>query len=255
MDTQLFNIEANTIWKKAASNAAPEQLHIELDLYKKLLNFFQVGQYFYWVLNVCDYKLDFVSQEIMSLLGYLTSEFSLEFFMDKIHPEDRPSFLNFENRAVEFLTSLPLDKLMKYKITHDFRMKKSDGNYIRLLNQSTVIEHDENGQILRTLGVDTDITLFKSTGKPILSFIGLCGEPSYYDVTAKQIFTVSKESLTKREKQILLLLMDGKLSKEIGDLLHISKLTVDTHRNNMLTKNNLKNTGELITKAIKEGWI
>ena len=61
--------------------------------------------------------------------------------------------------------------------------------------------------------------------------------------------------MTTREKQVLKLLMEGKLSKQISIILNISKQTVDTHRKNMLHKKNLNNTGELIGKAIRYGWI
>ena len=65
----------------------------------------------------------------------------------------------------------------------------------------------------------------------------------------------SKEDLSHREKQILELLIEGKSSKEIGNVLYISKQTVDTHRKNMIHKKNLSNTSELVCKAIRQGWI
>jgi DNA-binding CsgD family transcriptional regulator len=37
--------------------------------------------------------------------------------------------------------------------------------------------------------------------------------------------------------------------------LNIGKQTVDTHRNNMIERNHLRNTSELIAKAIKQGWV
>jgi DNA-binding CsgD family transcriptional regulator len=117
------------------------------------------------------------------------------------------------------------------------------------------IEHDETGRFLRSLGVHTDITYLKQEGKPELPFIGMDGEPSYRDVTSNNIFIESKEELTRREKEVLKLLIEGKLSKEISDVLNISKQTVDTHRKNMLHKKNLSNIGELIGKAIRNGWI
>ena len=144
---------------------------------------------------------------------------------------------------------------MKYKIRYDFRVKKKNGDYIRVLHQSIVIEHGENGEIIRTLAVHTDINHLKPDGKPILSFIGLDGEPSYINVDVEKVFAVTKEFLSRREKQVLKLLIEGKLSKEISDLLHISKETVDKHRKNMITKNNLSNTAELVATAIKKGWI
>jgi len=255
MKLELFNAEATNIWKKAAGGATPEQLRFELDLYKKLLSFFQVGDYFYWVFNLKDFCLDLVSREVFAVLGYEQAEFTLDCLMENIHPDDRPWFLNYENKTGEFLQTLPLEKLMKYKVRYDFRIRKNNGVYIRILNQAIVIEHDNYGQILRTLGVFTDITHLKPEGKPILSFIGIEGEPSFIDVDVQKVFAVSNEFLTQREKQVLTLLIEGRLSKEIGEILHISKQTVDTHRKNMIAKNNLSNTAELVSNAIRKGWI
>ncbi len=61
-------------------------------------------------------------------------------------------------------------------------------------------------------------------------------EPSYIDVALQNIFSESKEDFTLREKQVLKLLIEGKLSKQISSILNISKQTVDTHRKNMLHK-------------------
>jgi len=255
MKLELFNEEANNIWKRANSNKSSDQLQFELDLHKKLLSFFQVGNYYYLVLNLTTFELELASKEIKTVLGYDPSEFNIRYLMDMTHPDDRPYFLNFEHKAAEFFTNLPVEKILKYKIRYDYRIRKKDGEYIRILHQSAVIEHDENGGIIRTLSVHTDITHLKPEGKPTFSIIGLDGEPSYINIDVKKIFTVSKELLSKREKEILLLIMDGKLSKEISEILHISKQTIDTHRNNMITKNNVRNSSELITKAIKQGWI
>ncbi len=82
------------------------------------------------------------------------------------------------------------------------------------------------------------------------------GEVSYMDVASKNIFIESKDELTKREREVLMLLMEGRLSKEISQILKISKQTAwDTHRKNMLCKKKLNNTSELVGKAIRYGWI
>jgi len=52
--------------------------------------------------------------------------------------------------------------------------------------------------------------------------------------------------LSKREKEILKLISDGKASKEIADDLYISVHTVNTHRQNILEKLNVKNSHEAI---------
>jgi len=255
MKLELFSDEANKIWRRAAGESVPDLLEIELPIYKKLLNFFQVGDHYYYVFNLRKLEFDLVSEEIETVLGYHPSEVTIAFLMDKMHPDDRPWFLNFESRTAGFLAQLPPDKIMKYKVRYDYRLKKSNGEYMRILHQAAIVQIDETNAVVRTLGVHTDITHLKKEGKPVMSVIGMDGDPSYLNIDVENLFIESKETLTRREKQVLTLLIEGKLSKEIGGVLNISKQTVDMHRKNMLHKNNLNTTGELIGKAIKQGWL
>jgi len=255
MKFELFNSAASQIWKRSASIAEADQLRLELDLYKKILSFFQVGDYYYYVFNIKNRCIDFMSNEVTHVLGYQPEEMNLRFLLEKIHPDDRPWFLNFENKTGDFLIQLPIEKLMKYKRRYDFRLKKSNGDYIRILQQTMIIDHDKNGGLIRTLGVHTDITHLKAEGRPVFSIIGMDGEPSYIDVDVKKVFAITDEILTTREKEVLVYLIEGKLSKQIASILNISKETVDKHRKNMLYKTKLNNTGELIAKAIRQGWI
>src|SRR5690606_28794608 len=94
-----------------------------------------------------------------------------------------------------------------------------------------------------------------STLKPALSFIGLNGEPSYYNVNAQEVFKTSELQFTKRENEVLIYLLNGHSSSEISKQLHISKHTVDTHRKNLLAKMQVGNTAELISKSIKLGLV
>jgi len=59
--------------------------------------------------------------------------------------------------------------------------------------------------------------------------------------------TIKKYSLTKREIEIIELVVQGKSSKEIGDILFISKHTVDTHRRNIIQKTTIQSISEWIT--------
>jgi len=58
-----------------------------------------------------------------------------------------------------------------------------------------------------------------------------------------------KTYLTKRETEILKLILHGKSSKSIAKVLHISKRTVDGHRANINNKFGVKNTAQLYKKA------
>ena len=58
--------------------------------------------------------------------------------------------------------------------------------------------------------------------------------------------TEKTNSLTKREREVLIVLASGKTSKETGFLLNISSLTVEKHKKNIKEKLNLHTIGELI---------
>lgn len=59
--------------------------------------------------------------------------------------------------------------------------------------------------------------------------------------------------LTKKEKQILKLILTGKTNSEISDALQNSKRTIETHRFNLMKKMNVKNLIELSAKASQFG--
>ena len=56
-------------------------------------------------------------------------------------------------------------------------------------------------------------------------------------------------TLTRREKEILILIAEGITNNEIAAKLFISPYTVDTHRKNLLSKFEVSNTALLIKKA------
>jgi two-component system response regulator NreC len=65
----------------------------------------------------------------------------------------------------------------------------------------------------------------------------------------------SSTVLSNREREIMVLLANGKPNREIGKLLSISVRTVDTHRSNILKKLGFKTNAELVKLAIAEGWV
>lgn len=255
MKPALFKNEFDRMFSWFTSDTTPSPLKLELNLYKHLWNFLLVGDSYYFVMNHHNLSFDFISEEVESIMGYCPAECSLQYMNANIHPDDQPCFLAFVHKMIEFFSQLPVEKLMKYKLRYDIRYKKKNGDYARILYQGVIVELDEDNRLLRSLAVHTDITYLKQEGKPVLSFIGMDGEPSYINVGTKNLFIENKDELSAREKQVLKLLIEGKLSKEISYLLNISKQTVDTHRKNMLKKKHLGNTGELIGKAIRYGWI
>ena len=64
---------------------------------------------------------------------------------------------------------------------------------------------------------------------------------------------VAPAVLTNRELEVLQLVAEGGTTKSIGTRLNISAKTVDTHRQNIMRKLNLRTVAELTKYAVREG--
>jgi DNA-binding NarL/FixJ family response regulator len=65
----------------------------------------------------------------------------------------------------------------------------------------------------------------------------------------------SSHVITRREKEILHLIVDEHTNQEIADKLFLSLRTVENHRNNLLQKLKVKNTAGLVKAAISQGLV
>jgi len=63
------------------------------------------------------------------------------------------------------------------------------------------------------------------------------------------------DSITPREREVLKLLAEGYMNKQIADLLHISVKTVEKHRANIMNKLDLHNAAALTAFAIEKGLV
>lgn len=63
------------------------------------------------------------------------------------------------------------------------------------------------------------------------------------------------QELTRREKEILQLVVKGLTSKQMAEHLHLSQRTVDHHRSNLLRKFNRKNSVEMVNYAVRNGFV
>lgn len=64
--------------------------------------------------------------------------------------------------------------------------------------------------------------------------------------------SMSRGSLTPREREVMKLLADGKTVKESAALLGLSVKTVEAHKSNLMRKLEVHNKAQLITVAIQK---
>ncbi len=101
-----------------------------------------------WNLATGKFRMDAVA---LKMLGYSTrmKEYSGQWWIDQIHPEDRPN----------------VDKLLKAYLQGEtdaygvvFRMKHKKGHYVWISSVGTILYRDEKGNPLLFLGIHRDIT-------------------------------------------------------------------------------------------------
>src|SRR5579862_472871 len=61
--------------------------------------------------------------------------------------------------------------------------------------------------------------------------------------------------LTDREREVLQLLAEGKIIKEMAGILNVSPRTVEFHKNNIVAKTGLRTTAELARYAARQGLV
>lgn len=170
------------------------------------------------------------------------------------HPEDLYRMTELGIEYIKFAQRLPLDTKKHYKLTNDFRMKTKTNDWVRVTKSYICLELDTLGNFwlcLNTLNFSPDT----NTGSPLKSRIVniLTGQTLFFPNLHSTEATVSP--LTERELQILDLLGQGYSSKIVAHILGMSLHTVNTHRQNMLKKTQLKNSAELIKYATETGLL
>jgi Response regulator containing a CheY-like receiver domain and an HTH DNA-binding domain len=122
---------------------------------------------------------------------------------------------------------------------------------MRVYVQHSILEMDKRGNIwlsLRKVDLDPD----QEANKPALSFLQhVDNNEIIYSIHG----TAENDSISERERQVLELISEGYVSKEIAEKLFISEYTVNNHRKSILKKLNANNASEAIKKAVKVGII
>ncbi len=123
--------------------------------------------------------------------------------------------------------------------------------YIQILGLSTfdqkafvqkMMENGASGYVLKNA---TKQELLKAIQTAYKGFKYLSLGASYALKSAKKD-QASYPFITRREKEVLLLIAEGYTNSEIAERLFVSSATIDTHRKSLLAKFDMKNTAALI---------
>ncbi|WP_229216626.1 response regulator transcription factor [Dyadobacter sp. 3J3] len=137
-------------------------------------------------------------------------------------------------------------------MVNEYRILSKEVTYINVTEQRQILERDAYGYSWLSLGIidlSSNQSALLRVNFQIHNFI--TGEL----ITIQNKAKINTMSLTTREKEILELISDGKLSKEISWLLKINVHTINTHRQRILEKLDVNNSIEVIYTAKEDGII
>ncbi|GEC71269.1 two component transcriptional regulator, LuxR family [Flavobacterium flevense] len=178
--------------------------------------------------------------------------------------------------ALEVVTTTKPDLLIV-----DIRMPHHTGIEVveKLRNQNNTVKiivlsmHESEEYVLKSIKAGADGYLLKGSSKEefLKALHAVANGGKYFtgDISSILINQLTSATstlepkpalaedltITKREKEILTLLLSGKGNKEIAEALEISKRTAEVHRFNLMKKLKVKNLMELSNKATEYSLI
>ncbi|HXL58099.1 MAG TPA: PAS domain S-box protein, partial [Chitinophagaceae bacterium] len=97
----------------------------------------------------------YYTKQYAEILGYTEKEINTEYnWLENVHPDDR-------KRAKENERRFHSGQKDQHSLT--YRLKCKDGSYKWILDRGMIIEKDQNGKPLKSIGTHTDITAIKET--------------------------------------------------------------------------------------------
>lgn len=189
-----------------------------------------------------------VDNTVEEMLGYDTHQFKKGGidFLDKItHRDDLHYAVMLLHKGWNLILSQPYSYRKNFTLSVDYRLRKSDGCYLHLIQHFNQLITDSIGNIVYAQGAYCDITHWKKRSGPVLNI--------YYNSRLIESWNSNLLgellSISRREKEILKLICSGKTSSEIAFQLNLSKHTVNSHKKSVMKKLKVNKATSLLLVA------
>ena len=180
--------------------------------------------------SVNQYALDFICRSQSQLRGM-----GINIFRQIVHPDDLAALW------LSLKTIYPAGSNMTLSTTMRLR-PYGQTNYRRFNCSKTVMETFSDGSVKKILIGASDVT-----NLPLPGHRHVPTPEELIRLKNGRIFS----TLSKREREVLLLIVNGMDSKDIAGKLKISLETIRKHRSNLIKKSDAKNMAALVALAIK----
>lgn len=258
-------VDSNFVFEQFLKVIGGKRIPIREDDYPSLFrqhpalkNISCIGPCFFIVADLYTLETIKVSEGSSQVIGYPPEqirEIGGNFTFQIVHPDDLQSCMQLLKIAWDFFNQLPVHSKYSHICNFYYRAIKKDGTVIKAQLQVVNVELDLDDNILVTANFITDISHLGLSDEVKLTIIDTSTNTSFLATAPQVKLNKQLPFLTKRETEILKMLVKGHNSREIAEELVISYYTVRTHRKNILEKLGKRNTAELVSYTLYNGLI
>lgn len=217
-------ITPEELWAKQQINS----LDVDYDFWKErrasIEEFSQMSHSCIFTVDVFKERYDFASDNFAHIFGYnpvwiKTIRKQGDLLEERIHPDDRAQLIECQIEHGQFIYSLPPEERNDYQQVFQMRMLNARQQYVNVISRHQVIQKDKNGKawiIMGVMDLAPDQTPAERIKRTVIN--RKTGE------ILQPVVLLAEQPLTKREKEILTLIRQGFLSKEIAYKLNLSIL-------------------------------
>lgn len=256
MTRQLEVIDLAKAFGKQDFQILDSQYKTKLANHPLVRGLWTIGRYFVLASNMQTWDIELVSGDCFQLTGYQPEEvesLKAQFMMDYTTTTDLPFCLNVVKLGMQYLHQRPKEERELIYAVYFYRAKKKDGQIITVQQQSIPVLFDEHKVPYIFSNIFTDISFLGVSNIPQALMVNKYTDELFHIQPQHLDLVKIEELFSRREKDVIQLLINGNNSRQIGELLHISMETVRTHRKNVLKKAGLNTTAELVGYALMHG--
>jgi DNA-binding CsgD family transcriptional regulator len=181
--------------------------------------------------------------------GWPDKDMTSEFILEIVHPEDREAFGMLYYLVLEGLMNMPIPVKNIGHFCINYRIRKADGEYVRVLETNNILESDPATNIpLICLSQMSKVAAVPDSGKVSYYFLLFTDDQTSVEIMSQFLreYEPAVNVFSETEIKIVRLIQAGLTSKEIADKVFLSKHSIDKYRKNLLKKTGTASTPQMV---------